>query len=119
MRKTFALMLTVLLMRASAVAKDLREVVMKTTPEMKSEKVEKKVKNHLWLTAGVKKIRTDLSNQLVIVTYDADKTSEKSILSSMKKAGFEAKVVSNKAGEPKDSKKVPVDATSGASQQKK
>ena len=52
-----------------------------------------------------------------MVTYDADKTNAKKIVAALKKNGYEATVVSD--GAPKEKKEVPVDATSGASQQQK
>ncbi len=47
----------------------------------------------------------------------ADKTNAKKIVAALKKNGYEATVVSD--GAPKEKKEVPVDATSGASQQQK
>ena len=75
------------------------------------------MKDQLRLTAGVKKVEADFSAQQVMVTYDADKTNAKKIVAALKKGGYEASVVSD--GAPSEKKKVPVDATSGASQQKK
>ena len=51
------------------------------------------------------------------VALDADKTNAKKIVAALKKNGYEATVVSD--GAPKEKKEVPVDATSGASQQQK
>ena len=58
-----------------------------------------------------------LAAKQVMVTYDADKTNAKKIVAALKKNGYEATVVSD--GAPKEKKEVPVDATSGASQQQK
>ena len=57
---------------------------------------------------------TTMAKELKI---DADKTNAKKIVAALKKGGYEASVVSD--GAPSEKKKVPVDATSGASQQKK
>ena len=66
---------------------------------------------------GVKKVEADFAAKQVMVTYDADKTNAKKIVAALKKNGYEATVVSD--GAPKEKKEVPVDATSGASQQQK
>lgn len=119
MKKTLTLMVAALLCCATAFAKDLKVLVLKTTPEVLNVESQTKVKNQLRLTAGVKKVEADFAAKQVMVTYDADKTDQKKILAGMKKIGYEATVVSDGMPVEKTSKKVPVDATSGASQQKK
>lgn len=101
---------------ASVIAKDMKVLVVKTSPEMHCENCENKIKNNIRFTAGVKKIVTDLEKKLVAVTYDADKTDAKTIVAAFKKIGYTATIVSDKAQE---SKHTPVDGQTGATAQKK
>ena len=119
MKKTLMMVVAALLCCATAFAKDLKMLVVKVTPEVQSVEAQAKVKNQLRLTAGVKKIEADFAAKQLMVTYDAEKTDAKKILAAMKKNGYEATVVSDGAVPEKASKPVPVDATSGASKQKK
>lgn len=116
MKKILTFLAAAMLCCATAIAKDMKVLVVKTSPEMHCENCEKKIKNNIRFTAGVKKIATDLDKKLVAVTYDADKTSAKTIIAAFKKIGYTATVVSDKAQE---SKSAPVDGQTGASAQKK
>ena len=98
-------------------AKDLKVLVVNTSPEMHCNSCETKIKNNIRFTAGVKKIDTNLETKKVTITYDGDKTDVKTILAAFKKIGYTATVVSNGAVPEKGSQKKPVDAVSGASQQ--
>lgn len=111
------MMAVALMMCATTMAGDLKVLVMKTSPAVQNVETQTKVKDKLRLTAGVKKVEADFAAQHVLVTYDADKTNQKKIVAAMKKAGYEATVVSD--GAPSEKKQVPVDATSGASKQQK
>ena len=117
MNKTLMLLVAALLCCATAFGKDLKVLVVKTTPEMHCNGCETKIKNNIRFTSGVKRIETDLETKLVTVTYDAEKTDQKTLLAAFKKIGYDATVVSDKKAEEKPSKKVPVDGTSGATQQ--
>ncbi|MBQ6965314.1 MAG: heavy-metal-associated domain-containing protein [Bacteroidaceae bacterium] len=119
MKKTLTLVVAALMCCTTAFAKDLKVLVVKTSPEIHCEKCEQKIKGNVRFTAGVKRIETDLTTKQVAVTYDADKTDTKTLLAAFKKIGFDATVVSDGKAEGKASKKVPVDGTTGASQQKK
>ena len=117
MKKTLTLMAVALMMCATTMAKELKVLVVKTSPAVQNVEGQTKVKDYLRLTAGVKKVEADFAAKQVMVTYDADKTNAKKIVAALKKNGYEATVVSD--GAPKEKKEVPVDATSGASQQQK
>lgn len=112
-------MVAALLCCATAMAKDLKVLVVKTTPEMHCNGCETKIKSNIRFTAGVKKIETNLETKEVAVTYDADKTDQKTLLAAFKKIGYEATVVSDRKKTDKPSMRVPVDGTTGASKQKK
>ena len=111
MKKTLTLMAVALMMCATTVAKDLKVLVVKTSPAVQNVEAQTKVRDVLRLKPGVKKVEANFSAQQVLVTYDADKTDQKKLIAALKKAGYEATVVSN--GE----KQTPVDGTSGATKQ--
>ena len=118
MKKTLTLMAVALMMCATTMAKELKVLVVKTSPAVQNVEGQTKVRDYLRLTAGVKKVEANFSAQQVLVTYDADKTDAKKIVAVLKKNGYEASVVSD--GAPSEGQKqVPVDGTSGASKQKK
>ena len=112
-------MVAALLVCATAIAKDFKVLVMKTSPEVQNVATQTKVQNQLRLTAGVKKVETNLETKQVVVTYDSEKTNAKAIVAAMKKAGYKATVVSDGTAPERAEKPAQVDATSGASQQKK
>ena len=119
MKRTLTLVVAAVLCCATAFAKDLKVLVVKTTPEMHCENCEMKIKNNVRFTAGVKRIETNLTTKQVTITYDAEKTDAKTILAALKKVGYEGTVVSDGKAPEKNSKKVPVDGTTGASPQQK
>lgn len=117
MKRTFCMMVAAMLCCAATFAKDLKVLVVSTSPEMHCNSCETKIKNNIRFTAGVKKIETNLETKKVTITYDGDKTNAKTIVAAFKKIGYTAKVVSDGAAPEKGSQKKPVDAVSGASQQ--
>lgn len=96
--KKLSLTLAVAMSAIVATAKDVKTVVLTTTPQMHCENCEKKIKKNLRFEKGVKKIETNIPNQTVVITYDADKTSIEKITAGFKKIGYEAK---KKEGENK------------------
>ena len=92
MKKTFLLLLTALF-TVSVYAKDIKELIVTTNPPMHCENCEKKIKDNLRFEKGVKKIETNVPDQRVTVTYDADKTNPKTIEKGFKKIGYDVKVV--------------------------
>ncbi len=71
-------------------AKDIKTVVLTTSPVMHCESCENKIKGNLKFEKGVKKIDTDIAAQKVTVEYDADKTSESKIIAAFSKFGYTA-----------------------------
>ncbi|MBQ8708970.1 MAG: heavy-metal-associated domain-containing protein [Bacteroidaceae bacterium] len=118
MKKIVVLMVAALMVCATTVAKELKVLVVKTTPAVQNVEAQTKVKDLLRLTAGVKKVVADFSAQQVSVTYDADKTTAKKILASLKKNGYEATVVSDGASKENAKGQGAGDGVSGASPQK-
>ena len=74
----------------SVAAKDIKKLVVTTTPIMYCENCENKVKNGMRFVKGVTKIETRVSDQTVTITYDADKNNEENIIKSFGKIGYKA-----------------------------
>ena len=117
MKRTFCMMVAAMLCCATTLAKDLKVLVVSTSPEMHCNSCETKIKNNIRFTSGVKRIDTNLETKKVTITYDGDKTNAKTIVAAFKKIGYTATVVSDGAAPEKGSQKKPVDAVSGATQQ--
>lgn len=100
MKKFITLIALFVLSCTAMVAKDLKVLVVKTTPEMHCNGCETKIKNNIRFVQGVKKIETNLETKEVEVTYDADKTNAEKIIAAFKKIGYETKTVSDKKLEP-------------------
>ncbi len=99
MKKSILTML--LAMAAIAVsAKDIKTVVFTTTPQMHCESCENKIKGNLRFEKGVKEIKTDVEEQKVYVTYDADKTTEEKLRQSFEKFGYKAEKTTKDAKVP-------------------
>lgn len=80
---------------ATALAKDIKKVVFTTTPIMHCESCENKIKGNLRFEKGIKEITTNIENQRVFVTYDADKNTEEKIQKAFEKFGYKAQKVDN------------------------
>ncbi len=82
---------------ATALAKNpkLESVCYTTSPEMRCEKCENKIKQNVRFAKGngVKEIQTDLSAQTVIVKYKPGKTTEEDIKTEFKKIGYDVEKV--------------------------
>lgn len=117
MKRTLGMMAMAMICCATMTAKNLKVLVVSTSPEMHCNNCETKIKNNIRFTAGVKKIETDLETKLVTITYDSDKTDAKIIVAAFKKINYVAKVVSDSPATEKVAQKKPVDAVSGATQQ--
>lgn len=72
-------------------AKDIKTVVLKTSPEMHCANCEKKIKSNIRFEKGVKEIETNLDEKTVTVKYDADKTTVENIIAGFSKIGYTAK----------------------------
>ena len=72
-------------------AKDMKTLVVTTNPKMSCQNCENKIKGNLRFEKGIHKIETDLKNQTVTVTYDADKTNETKIAEAFGKIKYQVK----------------------------
>ena len=82
-----------LMMVVATQAKDIKTLVVTTQPQMHCESCEKTIKGNLRFEKGVKKIETNIPEQLVTITYDADKTTSDAIIQSFNKFGYKASEV--------------------------
>lgn len=94
MKKLFALCL-LMVATLSLSAKTIKEFVVTTQPQMSCQNCENKIKKNLRFEKGVTNIRTDLQNQLVVVTYDADKTNEANIAEAFGKLDYKVTPVNS------------------------
>ncbi len=97
-KRIFTTLLTVLV-AALSYAKDIKTVVVTTTPQMHCESCENKIKGNLRFERGVKKIETNIDNQTVTITYDADKTTVQKLIEGFAKFGYTAKEVKKNESE--------------------
>ncbi len=96
MKKTIAMLALAVMSMGSVLAKDIKTVVLTTTPQMQCHNCENKIKSNIRFEKGVKEIETDLETKNVTVTYDADKTNVENLIAGFKKIGYTATEV--KAG---------------------
>ena len=66
-----------------ASAKDIKTLVVTTTPQMHCANCENKIKNNLRFEKGVKKIDTNVAAQTVTIEYDADKTKAEDLVTEV------------------------------------
>lgn len=92
MKKIF-ITLSLALAALSMSAKDIREVVFTTEPEMECKTCESKIREQLRFEKGIKEIKTDIPTQTVTLRFDADKTSTEKLKASLHKIGYEASEV--------------------------
>lgn len=84
------LLLTLALCAITSFAKDIKNIVVTTNPQMHCESCEDKIKNNMRLEKGIKGIETNISRQEVTLTYDADKTTPEKLIKGFEKIGYTA-----------------------------
>ena len=82
-----------LLAAIAAGAKDIKTLVVTTQPQMHCESCENTIKGNLRFEKGIKAIATDIPNQTVTISYDADKTTPQRIIDAFRKFGYEAQTL--------------------------
>lgn len=82
-----AIMLFVAVM---ANAKDIKTVVLTTTPVMNCEKCAAKIKENLKYCKGIQDININVEHQAIAIKYDADKTNVNAFVQSLKKINYTA-----------------------------
>ena len=81
------------LLACSMYAKDIQELIVTTTPPMSCQNCENRIKGNIRFEKGVKNIETNLADQRVTVTYDADKTNPEKIEKAFSKIGYNVTVI--------------------------
>ena len=66
-------------------------LVVTTQPQMHCENCEKKIKSHIRVVKGTKKIATSVKDQKVTIVYDARKAKYADFVEAFKKIGYEIK----------------------------
>lgn len=91
-------------------AKDIKEYVVTTNPQMSCQNCENKIKGNLRFEKGVKKVVTNLKEQTVTVTYDADKTDEAKLAEAFGKLNYKVQKVGYKVASTNECSKSSCDS---------
>ena len=91
--KKLILLTAMLLTMTVGFAKDIKTLVVTTTPPMHCESCENKIKGNLRFEKGVKKIETSIPDQTVTIEYDAEKNSAEKLIEAFQKFGYEAQEI--------------------------
>ncbi len=85
-------MMMVLLLTATVMtAKDIRTLVVTTTPQMHCKNCENRVKLCFKDVKGIKTVDTSVADQTVTIVYNAKKTSEEELIQLMDSKGYKAR----------------------------
>ncbi len=82
--------MAMLLMACVVYGKDIKTLVLTTTPQMQCASCEEKIKGNLRFEKGVKSIETSIAEQSVTIQYDAEKTNEETLIKAFDKFGYKA-----------------------------
>ena len=94
--KKLILLTAMLLTMTVGFARDIKTLVVTTTPPMHCESCENKIKGNLRFEKGVKKIETSIPDQTVTIEYDAEKISAEKLIEAFTKFGYEAQEITPK-----------------------
>ena len=97
--------IAMLLTATVVMAKDIKTLVVTTQPQMHCQNCEKKIKGNLRFEKGVKLIETNIDQQRVTITYDAEKTTPAELIKSFDKFGYKATEVKAAEEEKTEEKK--------------
>lgn len=101
MKTRLLAIMAVLCFTATCFAKDIKTVVLNTTPAMHCTNCEKRIKNNIRFEKGIKEIETNLADKTVTIKYDADKTTVEKIIAGFAKIDYVATVARQEGGQPK------------------
>lgn len=90
MKKIFLIMM-IAMTATIATAKDIRTLVVTTTPQMHCPKCENRVKTNLKDVKGIKSVETSVADQTVTIQYNAKKTSEEQLIKAFEGFGLNAR----------------------------
>ena len=94
-----------MLMALGTQAKVVKTLVVTTQPQMHCDGCETKIKGNLRFEKGVKSIETNVEEQRVTITYDADKTKPETLINAFGKFGYKATEVKEEKKEESKSEK--------------
>lgn len=77
---------------ATCFAKDIKTIVLNTTPAMHCANCENRIKSNIRFEKGIKEIETNLKDKTVTIKYDADKTTIEKIIAGFAKIDYVATV---------------------------
>ena len=92
-------LLTVFMLSAYARTQPKETGVFTVQPAMHCENCEKKIKSNLRFEKGVSEIAVDRKAQIITVTFNPEKTSEKKLIEAFRKIGYKATPVNEKNDE--------------------
>lgn len=92
MKKTVLLLFAALFSTISF-AKDIKTLVVTTSPQMHCANCENRIKGNLRFEKGVKAIETDIEHQTVTIRYDAEKNTPAQLIQAFSKFGYTAREV--------------------------
>ncbi|MCM1029714.1 MAG: heavy-metal-associated domain-containing protein [Pseudoflavonifractor sp.] len=92
-RKIIMALAAAILATGAAMAKEIKTLTVSPQPKMHCAGCENRIKGFLKFEKGVKKIETSVDDQIVTITYDADKTTEKALLDVFTKNKYTVKKV--------------------------
>lgn len=90
--KNFSVLAVLLMFTVSCMAKEIKTVVFKTSPEMHCANCEDRIKSNLRFEKGVKDIQTNLEDKTVTIKYDSDKTTVAQLIAGFRKIDYVATV---------------------------
>jgi copper chaperone CopZ len=91
MMKKMMMMLMLVMAATVMTAKDIRTLVVTTTPQMHCKNCENRVKNNLKPVKGIKSVETSVADQTVTIQYDAKKTSEEALMAAFDTFGYKVR----------------------------
>lgn len=77
----------------AAFAKDIKTLVITTSPKMHCASCEERIKKNIRFEKGVKAIETSIEHQTVTIRYDAEKNTPEKLIQAFSKLGYSAKEV--------------------------
>lgn len=102
MKTRLIALMAIICFTATGFAKDIKTVVLTTTPRMHCANCERRIKEHLRFEKGIKEIETNLTDKTVTIKYDADKTTVGKIIFGFAKIDYLATVVRPEDMQQKD-----------------
>ena len=85
-----------------AYAKDIQKLIVTTNPPLSCQNCENKIKHNIRHEKGITMIETNIPDQRVVVTYDADKTNPEKIAEGFAKIGYSVSKINDCCYPPSD-----------------